>query len=1120
MTARELANILSADRTEINTLLYGALQRLVIQDAKYRWYPADSTPTPAAATQQLLNTPLARLCRYYLACLGHDDEAGVSVFAKNKYGEPDYHELETFPSNESGSLFQSEGARRVIAMLRKDKYRLGMYFGYPTLLRKQTSRGGWEGYFVEPLVLYSVDASDNSNSPSLSKGFPIINLRALRRLTGCDREGLMEELVQLEEELGLTSENELPEPDELVQRLTHIRSEWQWVEPCNPLALGAKPSLPDLSVEGIYNRAVLVVAERSRYTQGLESELKSLSTLAESAYGDTVLGQWLANSIPKWNREQVEKIVEVMPLNSEQRQAVQGAIGTPLTVITGPPGTGKSQVVSDILINSAWLGKRVLFASKNNKAVDVVEVRINNLGPRPILLRVGSNQYQTKLAEYLLGLLSSKASEDDNRDYEEALAIQRELEAKDATLAKMEQELIALRNRVDEIEQTVEALRAELSPDVFAASRFLNIGEIERTSDAFTSAVRSADKKSQPLLTQIVWFLVAKQRYEAVIRLIETCRAVARQLKISLPTSSPNGESIHEWKAFAATLNQKVDHVRRARAYFDDLAALQLAKPLPEIAMERVGILRSMAANAGHLWNKWLQLQPAKLKPNDRQLINKYSALLKMVIDAGSEGRLGAGAYREYNSLFAKVAHLLPCWAVTSLSAKGRIPFEPGFFDLVVFDEASQCDIASALPLLFRAKRAAVIGDPKQLAHISGLPRGQDQKILEKFGLIGTHPHWAYSYNSLFDLAAGLASGDDLINLRDHHRSHAEIIEFSNKFFYEGRLRTATRYTLLNRPQSEKAGVRWVNVAGRVIRPGSSALNREEASAVVRELRKLVIDRGYTGSIGVVSPFRAQANLIRELVLSDPALAERLVKQDFLSDTVHKFQGDERDLMIFSPVLSEGMPRGAIGFLRSNGNLFNVAITRARAMLIVVGDLAASAQCEIEYLAEFAQYTQSLLAEGLKEMALSDRDLGSEYPVVANPEQVSDWEKILYRALYGKGIFTIPQYQVERYILDFAAVDGARRLNIEVDGERYHRAWNGELCRRDQMRNQRLYELDWDVLRFWVYEIRDDLEGCIRKVKKWKANEPSSIAVPLTISSSRSAASGSTARHPPSQSAR
>ena len=74
------------------------------------------------------------------------------------------------------------------------------------------------------------------------------------------------------------------------------------------------------------------------------------------------------------------------------------------------------------------------------------------------------------------------------------------------------------------------------------------------------------------------------------------------------------------------------------------------------------------------------------------------------------------------------------------------------------------------------------------------------------------------------------------------------------------------------------------------------------------------------------------------------------------------------------------------------------------------------------------------------------------------------------------------------YTLDFALFDDERKLNIEIDGERYHKDMTGELCKRDQIRNQRLYELGWDVQRFWVYEIRDDLEGCIEKIKFWLEN--------------------------------
>lgn len=1086
ISARELASKLGVERNQVNSLLYGTLSGLFVQDKKYRWYPAEHKKDTSGLRVEAVNTPLARLCRYYLACLGHDDTAGVSVFAQSQYGEPDYSEFSALPGDSADELFRTEGAQRLLGQLRRDKSRLAMYFGYPVLLRKHQSRNGWEGFFVEPLILLPVEVEESAPSKArLVRAFPIINLRALKRLTGVEQDGLMEELVQLEEELGLTvSENELPELDELVQRLASIRPEWQWAEPCNPTALGNAPPLSRATAEGLYNRAIVVVAERSPYTQGLEAELKQLAQLPESAYRETVLGQWLANAIPKSSVASDASIVEVMPLNLEQRQAVQSALAAPLTVITGPPGTGKSQVVSDILINAAWQGKRVLFASKNNKAVDVVETRINNLGPRPLLLRVGSNQYQAKLAEYLLGLLAAKASQDDQRAFDEALAIQRDLEAQDAACSKAEEKLVALRNRVDETERSVERVRAELRPEVFASARSIDFSEIEPAVGDLSLAVRRANRSEQALWLRLTWPVVRGGRLKALSETAARVNATVSPLGATSPDLEPNDDSITAWTDYAKSLIRVLALAVEARAYFDALDELQKAIPLSQLAKQRTEILKAMASNAGQLWSLWLRLQPAKLSREDRQLLNKYGALLKMVIDAGSEGRLSASSYREYSNLFAKAAHLLPCWAVTSLSAKGRIPFEAAFFDLVVFDEASQCDIASALPLLFRAKRAAVIGDPKQLAHISGLPKGQDQKLLEKFGLIGSHPQWSYSYNSLFDLGSGMASGEDLVNLKDHHRSHADIVEFSNNFFYEGQLRVATRYDRLKRPAAEKTGVRWVHVTGRTIRPSTGgAFNREEAGAVLEELRKLLSERNYSGSVGVVSPFRAQANLIREIALSDHSLAERLARQDFLADTVHKFQGDERDVMIFSPVLSRGITPGATGFLRNNGNLFNVAITRARAMLIVVGDLDACSSCEVEYLAEFAQYTQKLReAEAAR---LETQDYGSDYPAVANPEQVSDWERLLYRALYKRGIRTMPQFSVEKYLLDLALVNEDRRLNIEVDGERYHRAWNGELCRRDQLRNQRLYELGWDVMRFWVYEVRDDLNGCVRKVETW-----------------------------------
>ena len=439
------------------------------------------------------------------------------------------------------------------------------------------------------------------------------------------------------------------------------------------------------------------------------------------------------------------------------------------------------------------------------------------------------------------------------------------------------------------------------------------------------------------------------------------------------------------------------------------------------------------------------------------------------------------------------MSHLLPCWAVTSLSTRGRLPFSAGYYDLVVFDEASQCDIASALPLLYRAKSAVIIGDPQQLTHISRIQKQQDQQLLDRFDLVTDFVHWAYSSNSLYEMARAYASSEDIVDLRDHHRSHADIINFSNKNFYDGRLRVATRYDALKTFKGHKQGepgVRWVDVKGRTIRPDTgSAVNRKEANAVVTVLKRLLLEQGYLGSIGVVSPFRSQANLIRELCAKNDALQRPLDDAGFLSDTVHRFQGDERDLIIFSPVISEGTPSQSLNFLKGNRNLFNVAITRARAMLLVVGDKTVTGSCGVEYLEKFVQYVEQLTDESnLILAAEEDVEYGPKYPESVDRSKVSDWEVLLYEALYQGGIKTIPQYSIEQYILDLAVIDGDRRLDIEVDGERYHRNWTGELCRRDQIRNQRLYELGWDVMRFWVYEVRDEIDLCINRVNQWIKN--------------------------------
>jgi very-short-patch-repair endonuclease len=550
---------------------------------------------------------------------------------------------------------------------------------------------------------------------------------------------------------------------------------------------------------------------------------------------------------------------------------------------------------------------------------------------------------------------------------------------------------------------------------------------------------------------------------------------------LGIPATPDEPETLH------AVLTERVALAQLVRSYGEALERLRAARPLEQLAWDLTRIAEESARNSLELWQAWLRLWPSRWDPATRKLLSEYISLLLMISsgDRFEEG-VGMKVFRRYYSLFPQVARILPCWAVTSLSARGRLPFQPAIFDAVVIDEASQCDIASALPLLYRARRAVIIGDPLQLKHVSTVAPQQDRMVLSAHGLAEGRAAWAYSVNSLFDLARSLCRYEDIVNLRDHHRSHRDIISFSNRHFYRGGLRIATDQEMLKRPYRAGPAVRWIDLRGKVTRPpGGGALNNTEAAAVVAEVRQLAVERGYEGTIGVVTPFRAQANRIRSLVHQDPDLARQLASLHFVVDTVHGFQGDERDVIFFSPVVSAGVHESTLRFLKSHGNLFNVAITRAKSELVVIGDRQAALDSGVSYLAAFADYSRNLDAR--EPHAPSTAAAGPDYPVVAHPEHVSDWERILYRAMYQAGLRPVPQYEEAPYTLDFALFQGERKLDIEVDGENYHRNWDGELCRRDQIRSRRLADRGWDILRFWVYEIRDDLAGSVRHVADWHA---------------------------------
>ncbi len=1086
LKAQEIAEELGLERSQAVAALHGFLGAEVLQDNSYRWWP--STPGVHSAGQPAPRTFLGSVCRYYLECLARESASGISIPAADTAGYVVLPEL-PFVNGNAEIPVADRDTKRLLQKLRRERGQLTLYIGYALRLRSVQLRNEDETR-IDPVLLYPIQDVPRDAGAGLRpvSGIPLLNLEVLRTLPSADSGSMADEAIQLSEELGLANiEEELPPWDEIILRLQHCRPDWGWCENLDPYALSVEPPLAACRAPGIYNRAVLFAASRSPFTYGLEIELRKLAQLDEAAVRGTALELWLRGEDIQAPPAEARPILEVLPLNTEQRQAVVQGLSAPLTVVTGPPGTGKSQVVTSLLANMAWQGASVLFCSKNNHAVDVVESRVNRIGPHPLLLRLGKEEHQARIAQDLAVALAESPDKDGavrhdwltrshDQDRERFSAVQREIAA-----------VVALRNEADELERAAEPAR-----NVFGAARFArllsaDLAPVNARFSAVTEAFDALGAPSRGGVAQLLRDAALRRRIERIGAAAAEARPDAELLGVPFPEAALAESNLEAWQSFRSLFGERLQAALRVRSYGQALDRLRAAIPLEELAHELSCIAEESAQSSLELWQTWLKMWPGRWKPAERKLLGEYVALLQMIA-GGDRYEEGAGTrvFQRYYNLFPKVTRLLPCWSVTSLSARGRLPFDAGLFDLVVIDEASQCDIASALPLLFRARRAVIVGDPLQLRHVSTVAPREDRLLLAAHGLAEGRAAWAYSVNSLFDLARSLCRYEDLINLRDHHRSHRDIISFSNRHFYRGGLRIATDHENLHRTRAGGPAVRWVEVQGKVVRPaGGGALNTAEAEAVVRELRTLIVEEGYNGEIGVVTPFRAQANRIRALVHQDEELAHQLASLQFVVDTVHGFQGDERDVMFFSPVVSRGVGESTLRFLKGHGNLFNVAITRARSELIVVGDRQAALNSGVNYLAGFAEYSRSLETRDGPAPVL--KELGPDYPPVAHPELVSEWERIFYRAMYRSGLRPVPQYDEAPYKLDFALFQGERKLDIEIDGENYHRNWDGELCRRDQIRSQRLIDAGWSIMRLWVYEVRDDLEGSLRRVLAWMA---------------------------------
>jgi len=397
--------------------------------------------------------------------------------------------------------------------------------------------------------------------------------------------------------------------------------------------------------------------------------------------------------------------------------------------------------------------------------------------------------------------------------------------------------------------------------------------------------------------------------------------------------------------------------------------------------------------------------------------VAQESWLRRVAGDAGAQDAIEVLPYYGRNDgdsmheVFSRAMRAVPIWITTALSTKS-IPMQPDVFDLLVIDEATQCTLTNLLPMIYRAKRIVVIGDPEQLPSIGAISQEAERSLATKFGVTEWLELLGHAGNDVYNTAVHCLPGrrSDVVPLVEHYRSHPLIIGFANQHIYHKRLR------LKKDPDQVKNVPYGAGVHGRQVNGycengprDRSWINPPEVDAVCELVKQLRECEGFDAlTIGVVTPFRAHAT----------AISKKLDKESIIDGvtvgTAHRYQGDERDIMIFSPVVAKGITYGAARWVEEPHNLVNVALTRAREALFVVGDLKYCRQ-QPGILGKLVRYVKT----------------------ISDLRETSPYELELFSLMVVAGLDPQVHVTIGDIEVDFVLTNPGRgiRLVVEVDGE-------------------------------------------------------------------------------------
>ena len=437
---------------------------------------------------------------------------------------------------------------------------------------------------------------------------------------------------------------------------------------------------------------------------------------------------------------------------------------------------------------------------------------------------------------------------------------------------------------------------------------------------------------------------------------------------------------------------------------------------------------------------------------------------------------------------------LCPAWMASPATVAQIFPREP-LFDVIIFDEASQCRLEEALPVLLRGKRVVIAGDPKQLPPT----RFFEQALAESDDVAAETADEVFQQQQ--SEAEDLLSAALNLNVQEafldvHYRSRNEaLIGFSNDAFYGGRLQPIPGHP---RNKMRETPIKLVRVDGRYHERG----NESEAQAAAQLVAELLEDKE-PPSIGLACFNLNQRELILDALedraAQDSAFAERLEAarkrrgrdsfEGLFVKNLENVQGDERDHIIISTTFG---PDAAGKFRRNFGALsrlggerrLNVLVTRAREMIHVLTSIPRSEYVSPEPLAEgqrptgrhqlyaylrYAERLAQLFEEWQRGIETAQRDAATRCNVAPTSAPSLVAESLARQLFERHGVGSTVYWGNDGFCVDVAFTHPAWPADVTfgllTDFTRYSKtpdpiAW-------EQFRSGILSEQGWELHRLW-----------------------------------------------------